>query len=233
MSIAQASASIQPAGQDVFALRQVFRSIRADSCPRHYNFHMHTVCSDGRLQPEQLIQQAIAIGLQGLAITDHHSIEGYRTAQQWLSRQKKSAAVKTSTQLWTGVEINAGLLNTDVHILGYAFNPADRSMHPYLQGGSVQGEAYRAERVIHAIHTAGGMAVLAHPARYRRSPADLIPEAARLGIDGVEAYYAYDNPCPWRPSPDRTRDVYRLGKAYDLLITCGTDTHGLNLLQRL
>ena len=97
----------------------------------------------------------------------------------------------------------------------------------------VKGEAGKAGSVIGAIQAAGGLAVLAHPARYKRSPEDLIHEAVKLGIDGVETYYAYDNPNPWRPSPRQTQLVQKLSAFYGLLNTCGTDTHGRSLLMRL
>ena len=47
---------------------------------------MHTTASDGRLTPLSLVQQAIAIGLKGLAITDHHSVDGYQKAEQYLAQ---------------------------------------------------------------------------------------------------------------------------------------------------
>ena len=56
-------------------LKEVFQNLDAQSCPNSYNFHMHTVYSDGKLQPSELMQQAINIGLKGLAITDHHTVE--------------------------------------------------------------------------------------------------------------------------------------------------------------
>jgi len=49
----------------------------------------------------------------------------------------------------------------------------------------------------------------------------------------METYYAYDNPQPWRTSPKQTQRVQDLSAAYNLFNTCGTDTHGRNLLQRL
>ncbi|MBD3881320.1 PHP domain-containing protein [Phormidium tenue FACHB-886] len=216
--------------QDAAALRSVFETITAASCPRSFNFHMHTVCSDGRLQPEQLMEQAVAIGLRGLAITDHHSVKGYRRAQQWLSQQP---IAPTLPRLWTGVEISAALLEDEVHILGYAFDPSHSALQPYLQSCITTGQDYEASSVIAALHAAGGVAVLAHPARYRRSPAELIPAAAQSGVDGIETFYAYHNPSPWSPSPKQTEVVKALGSAQQLLNTCGTDTHGLNLLQRL
>lgn len=228
------SASGRLAAQDSKALRQVFAAITADSCPASYNFHMHTVHSDGQLRPEALVQQAIAIGLKGFAITDHHNVGGYRIAHHYLAQLAETQdEAQSHPHLWTGTEINAELLEIEVHVLAYAFDPAHAEFQPYLQGKSVQGAAYQAQQVIAAIHQAGGIAVLAHPARYRRSHQDLIPAAAALGIDGVEAYYAYNNPSPWRPSLKETNEVKQLSETYALLNTCGTDTHGLNLLQRL
>jgi len=50
----------------------------------------YAYCSlDGRFRPEELMQQ-IAIGLKGLAITDHHTVGGYQIAQRWLENWKLS-----------------------------------------------------------------------------------------------------------------------------------------------
>jgi predicted metal-dependent phosphoesterase TrpH len=194
---------------------------------------MHTVHSDGKLEPGDLMSQAIAIGLKGLAITDHHSIIGYQTALAWLEDWKWSNPDAHVPYLWSGAEINANLLDNEVHILAYAFESEHPSMKPYLQKIPSVGKAYQAVNVITAIHEAGGLAVLAHPARYRRSHFDLIPAAAGDGIDGVETFYAYNNPKPWKPSVVETEEVQQLAEKFNLFSTCGTDSHGLNLLQRL
>jgi predicted metal-dependent phosphoesterase TrpH len=214
-------------------LKQVFQRIDAQSCPKLFNFHMHTVHSDGKLEPGDLMSQAIAIGLKGLAITDHHSIIGYQTALAWLEDWKWSNPDAHVPYLWSGAEINANLLDNEVHILAYAFESEHPSMKPYLQKIPSVGKAYQAVNVITAIHEAGGLAVLAHPARYRRSHFDLIPAAAGDGIDGVETFYAYNNPKPWKPSVVETEEVQQLAEKFDLFSTCGTDSHGLNLLHRL
>ncbi|MGF1492187.1 MAG: PHP domain-containing protein [Microcoleaceae cyanobacterium] len=216
-------------------LRQVFQAVNAETCPAHYNFHMHTVKSDGRLQPEQLIDQAIHLGLKGLAITDHHTLAGYQAAHHYLESWKTDNPEHQAVApvLWSGIEISAGLLGTEVHILGYAFDPDSVALRPYLQRQTVGGDAYAAKQVIAAIHQAGGLAVLAHPARYRVPHTQLIPEAARLDIDGAEVYYNYHNKKPWLPTPGTTEAVKQLAEAHQLLPTCGTDTHGQNLLLRV
>ncbi|MEL6165193.1 MAG: PHP domain-containing protein [Cyanobacteria bacterium J06628_3] len=214
-------------------LKEVFQNLDAQSCPNNYNFHMHTVYSDGQMEPSELMQQAINNGLKGLAITDHHNTGGYKVAQKWLEDWKCNNPDADTPYLWSGVEINANLLNVEVHILGYAFDTEHSSIQPYTQGQPVTGSEYEAVNVITAIQEAGGFAVLAHPARYRKSHFELIPAAAELGIDGVESFYAYNSRTPWKPSPTQSQQVERLATEYRLYSTCGTDSHGSSLLQRL
>ncbi len=212
-------------------LRNIFASVDAVSCPHRLNFHLHTIYSDGKMQPEDLIQQAISLRLSDLAITDHHAIAGYYVAKKYLDRQ--SSNPDSLPTLWSGIEVNASLIFTEVHILGYGFDPQHAAMQPYLQGKTTAGLDYQAISVIKAMHLAGGLAVLAHPARYRRSPEDLIPAAAALGIDGVETYYGYDNSDPWKPSPRQTEEIRHLAEVHGLMHTCGTDSHGFKISKRL
>ncbi len=215
-------------------LRNIFASVDAVSCPHRLNFHLHTVYSDGKMQPVDLIQQAIALRLSDLAITDHHAIAGYYIAKQYLEQSiSQSNDPHSLPTLWSGIEVNASLIFTEVHILGYGFDPQHEAMHPYLQGKTTAGLDYQAISVIKAMHLAGGLAVLAHPARYRRSPEDLIPAAAALGIDGIETYYGYDNSDPWKPSPRQTEEIRHLAESHGLMHTCGTDSHGFKISKRL
>ncbi len=72
--------------------------------------------------------------------------------------------------------------------------------------------------VIEAIHTAGGIAVLAHP--YISKVADKIPYYAGLGIDGVEVFH---------PSADDEKQaaLKKIAAKHKLLMTGGSDFHGL------
>jgi len=225
--------SLKPTAQDTVYLKSIWETINFVSCPRLYNFHLHTIASDGQLIAPALAEQAISIGLRGFAITDHHSVEGYRLAEQHLAAIGLGDAKINLPHLWTGVEITSQLLGVDVHILGYGFDPEHPSLNLYLQGERPQGKDAKAQQVIDSIHQAGGLAVLAHPERYRRSGAELIPAIAALGIDGVETYYAYNNPQVWQPSPGKTERVQALAEKYHLFNTCGTDSHGLNIMQRI
>lgn len=225
--------SVVKPSADVQVLKEVWVDLKKDSCPYHYNFHMHTVYSDGQLTPVALIEQALQIGLKGMAITDHHSVKGYQIAQAWLDEKRQSQPEIRLPHLWTGVEVTSDLFGTEVHLLGYGFFPEHPTMIPYLQGERPKASDALAVNVIHALHQAGGLVVLAHPSRYNRSAEMLIPSAAQLGIDGVEAYYAYGNPKPWTPSVKETETALLLSQIHQLFNTCGTDSHGKSLLQRI
>jgi Predicted metal-dependent phosphoesterases (PHP family) len=215
-------------------LRQIFAEVNPNSCPKKFNFHLHTQFSDGKMEPCDLVDQAIALGVQHFAITDHHTIEGYLIANEYLqSLCERNPSLTGMCRLWVGAEINASLLFTEVHILAYGFDPYHPAIQPYIQGKPTAGLEYQAVNVIHAIHCAGGLAVLAHPARYRRSVEELIPPAAGIGIDGVETYYGYDNSDPWMPSAKQSEQVRLLSERYGLFSTCGTDSHGFKITRRL
>jgi len=230
--------------RDALVLRGIFETVDESSCPGELNFHMHTLHSDGQLSPETLIEQAIQIGLKEFAITDHHTVSGFWGAKQYLEdwqwkhpapiqRRGRHKGRRQLPRLWAGVEITSLLADIEVHILGYAFMTSHGAMQPYLNHCSPRGRDQQAKHVIAAIHAAGGIAVLAHPGRYRLTAEELITAAVALGIDGIEAYYAYDNPKQWRPCPKQTPTMQQLADELGLLKTCGTDTHGKTLTRRL
>ena len=211
-------------------LKAVLEQVGPSSCPTTHNFHCHTVCSDGSLEPLELIQQATELGLQHLAVTDHHSSQAHREIRAWLNQQRGAGAV--CPMVWSGMEISALLKGCLVHVLALGFELHHPALQPYNRGDAVVGEPLRAEAVVKAIHAAGGLAILAHPARYRLDHDVLINEAARLGFDGGEAWYDYDMQTTWSASPLICDSIDRQLGNLGLLRTCGTDTHGIDLRGR-
>jgi predicted metal-dependent phosphoesterase TrpH len=219
-----------PDAMAVHPLRPVLEQVHPGSCPGTLNFHCHTIHSDGSLRPEQLGQQALAIGLEHLAITDHHSTAAFAPLQTWFDQQ--AAAGVQVPQLWSGVEISCLLESCLVHVLALGFESGHDALEPYRQGQAPVGEALQAREVVQRIHAAGGLALLAHPGRYRLSFQRLIPAAAGLGFDGGEAYYDYAMQPHWQPTPVVCEAIARLLDDHALLRSCGTDTHGLELCGR-
>lgn len=81
------------------------------------DLHCHTTCSDGTLSPVEVVKLAAEIGLKGLSITDHDTIDAYETALP--------AAKDAGIELISGIEFSAAYRRTSVHILGYAFSLSD------------------------------------------------------------------------------------------------------------
>lgn len=208
-------------------LTPVLRQVTADSCPGRFNFHCHTIHSDGSLDPAELARQAINLGLEHLAITDHHSHRALDGARIALERAAERG--QTVPTLWRGVEISCLLQGCLVHVLALGFGEEHTPLLPYLQGSAVVGQALRAEAVLEAIQASGGLALLAHPARYRLPFQRLIAAAAELGFDGAEAWYDYDMRPRWQPTPLVCEAISGDLANRGLLQCCGTDTHGLVL----
>lgn len=78
------------------------------------DLHCHSTFSDGSQTPEEIIRQAKESGLSGLSITDHDTIDAYKTAFL--------LAAKYNLDLIPGVEFSAVHRSHSVHILGYSFS---------------------------------------------------------------------------------------------------------------
>jgi predicted metal-dependent phosphoesterase TrpH len=208
-------------------LRAVLNEVHAGSCPHTLNFHCHTTFSDGSLRPEQLGAQALRLGLSHLAVTDHHSTAAYAPLHRWLAAQVDGGA--SVPTLWSGIEISCLLEGCLVHVLALGFELDHPALEPYRQGRAPIGPLLQAAEVRRRIHAAGGLALLAHPGRYRLPFQRLIPAAAALGFDGAEAYYDYTMQPRWQPTPVVCEAIAALLQRHGLLRSCGTDTHGLEL----
>jgi predicted metal-dependent phosphoesterase TrpH len=208
-------------------LAAVLRTVGEACCPGRVNLHCHSLHSDGSLTPADLAEQAMAIGLEHLAITDHHSLGGHAEAEAVFAAA--AASGRRVPSLWRGVEISCLLEGCLVHVLALGFHRDHASLSPYLTGAAAHGAALRAEAVQAAVAAAGGLALLAHPARYRLPHPRMIAAAERAGLDGAEAWYDYELLPRWRPSPLVCEAIAADLRDRGLLLSCGTDTHGLAL----
>lgn len=77
---------------------------------------------------------------------------------------------------------------------------------------------------ISLIHEAGGLAVMAHPGLVHHDA--LIPDLVDAGMDGIECYHT--------KHPTTTVEHYlEIAEEHDLLVTGGSDCHGMNKGQPL
>jgi predicted metal-dependent phosphoesterase TrpH len=102
----------------------------------------------------------------------------------------------------------------------------DLAFKYYLRrGAAAYAERFRfsASDAIAMIREAGGIAVLAHPSSLDptlRSLPSLLKDLCRVGLEGVEVYYPSH-------SPKAVKALLKMADEMDLLITGGSDFHGM------
>ena len=79
------------------------------------DLHLHTIASDGRSTPSELVDLAAAAGLTAMAVTDHDTTVAVEDVRQFAAQRGIEAV--------PGIEITAVLHGRDVHMLGYFFEP--------------------------------------------------------------------------------------------------------------
>lgn len=112
-------------------------------------------------------------------------------------------------------------------MVNHGFVPDTRTAFAlYLKKG---GPAYAPksvlspQRAIDAIHSAGGLAVLAHPfslnCNTQKELEEIVEELKAVGLDGMECYYS-------EHTPSFTDMCLKIANKYDLVATGGSDFHG-------
>ncbi len=89
------------------------------------DLHIHTTCSDGIMSPGQIVEQALSLGLDWIAITDHDTLDG--TAPALLAARGKGIRVLR------GVEISTGISGR-IHVLCYWKPSAEANLRAFLAG---------------------------------------------------------------------------------------------------
>ena len=75
------------------------------------DLHGHTDRSDGTFTPEELVAEAVRVGLSALAITDHDTFAGYDAAVP--------LAADAGLELICGIELSTRYMGNSIHLLGY------------------------------------------------------------------------------------------------------------------
>ena len=84
------------------------------------DLHTHSSVSDGTETPAELVDAAVAAGLDVVAITDHDSTTGWEPAF--------AAARGTGLTVVPGIELSTQLDYASVHVLGYLIDPANPAL---------------------------------------------------------------------------------------------------------
>ena len=210
------------------------------------NLHTHTSLSDGVLTPEVLARRLADAGVRFAALSDHDTMEGWTRFRQALDARGVPAL--------PGIELTVLHAGRVLHIVAYGFDPDHpefvsalastggyRSVDTrtiegslraasgwtgsddrYRQGMAPQGRL-DVDVAMTMLHRAGGRAFLAHPLAYERDPdalERLVLDLMAVGLDGIEAVYE-------EYEPGERETLRALAAKHDLLVSAGTDYHGV------
>ena len=85
-----------------------------------FDLHTHTVHSDGTTTPAENAVLAAASGLDGLALTDHDTVDGWDEA--------RAACADAGVAFVPGIELSTEDQGASVHVLGYWVDPQDPAL---------------------------------------------------------------------------------------------------------
>ncbi|MGO1470499.1 MAG: PHP domain-containing protein [Tissierella sp.] len=80
-----------------------------------FDLHVHTNYSDGKFTPNKVIDLSIERNLNGIAITDHDTVDGIEEAIEYSKQYKNFKIIP-------GIELGCLYNGEEVHILGYFIN---------------------------------------------------------------------------------------------------------------
>lgn len=96
---------------------------------RKTDLHIHTYYSDGVFSPEKIVDTAVDVGLDAIAITDHDNILAYDVAQKHI----KDNHLEDKIEVIRGIEVNTLYKNYEVHILGYLMDVENKDFKDLIK----------------------------------------------------------------------------------------------------
>lgn len=206
------------------SIKELLSSFTQSDYESDVNLHIHSNFSDGKLSFQELIEDAKNKNYRHIAISDHNTVAGYKQNDILNSEHPK---------IITAIEFDCWYRGVLVHILGYGIDINNPELLKYCAKTKKETEAdivrllnhRHPKDVIKAIHSAGGVAILAHPACYWTINLDFyVKSLVKLGLDGVEVFY------PYRRHRGiikfhRASTVKKIAEKYNLIMTGGSDSH--------
>ena len=94
--------------------------------PAEVDLHLHTLASDGRLTPTEMIHLVAEKGLKVVSVSDHDSTEGLAEAYQ-------AAEEFPGLRIIPGIELSTDIPGDEIHMLGYFMRYEDEEFQGILR----------------------------------------------------------------------------------------------------
>jgi 3',5'-nucleoside bisphosphate phosphatase len=90
-----------------------------------FDLHTHSNRSDGAFPPAQVVHAARDAGLEGIALTDHDTLDGYDEA--------RAEGERIGVEVIRGLELSTVSRGASVHMLGYFVEPSSAALAEQLE----------------------------------------------------------------------------------------------------
>jgi predicted metal-dependent phosphoesterase TrpH len=158
--------------------------------------HAHSSLSyDGRDPVEMLLEQAQAVGLDALAVTDHDEIDA--------SLEAAELAADYDLIGIPGMEVTSA----DGHVLAIGVEEAVPSGKPFVD-------------TLEEIRSRGGLAIVPHP--FQSSRSGVAPNISQEELASADAIEVYNSRLL---TGRANRQAERFARTHDLPMTAGSDAH--------
>jgi predicted metal-dependent phosphoesterase TrpH len=107
------------------------------------DYHIHTVVSDGIMEPMEIIREAQTLGLAEISITDHDAVGAYKNFNLDLFSEAEACGVR----LIAGTELDCHYQEAEIHVLGYHIDINNLALVNHLQQTQTQRKKRIAELV--------------------------------------------------------------------------------------
>jgi len=171
------------------------------------DLHCHTfpLSDDSFLSPDQLIERAKAVGLDGVCLTEHDAV--------WEPRKVRDLARRHNFLVIPAIELNT----QDGHVLVFGLNRHVDGMHPVAQLAQVVAEA-------------GGAIVAPHPYRRLTSLLRMDDDFWTMALEQAAAHPAFRHVCAveainGRAAHDENLFSWQLCARLGLPAVAGSDAH--------
>ena len=145
------------------------------------DLHLHTLASDGRLSPTELVRLAASQGLKTIAVTDHDTTDG-------LAEAFEAAKGFPGLRIIPGIELSADVPGDEVHVLGYFINPDDAD----LQAELVRFREGRVDRAKTMVEKLGQLGIHVEWERVQHFAGDGAVGRPHIAMALVEAGYCQE-----------------------------------------
>ncbi len=203
---------------------ELINSFKEDEYFDFVNLHIHSKYSDGNAEFDDIIRQARDLGFRKIAICDHNTVAGHK--------------IYRDSILLPAVEFDCWCGYVFMHLLAYGIDVENPKLSKFMAKSKRGTDAdivrifsrRNVKKLIDAIHQAGGIAILAHPACcWAINLEKFVLKLVDMGLDGLEVFYPYQ----------RHRKIFKfhtsekvmeIADKYNLVKTGGTDCHTRNIL---